>query len=215
MASQSTIQSSKEALENELAMRLLSTIEGDRSLSQRSLALRLGIAVGLANTYLKRCVRKGWVKVQQVPARRCAYYLTPTGFAEKTRLVGDYLASSLGFFRRARAQYAECLALCGRRGWRRVALVGDGDLAEIATLAARESPVELVAVIAPGCNKATVAGLPVVTALEGAREFDAVVLTDANAAQATYEALRQWLPEERILAPDLLRLTRDGTERGA
>ena len=117
MASQSTIQSSKEALENELAMRLLSTIEGDQSLSQRSLALRLGIAVGLANTYLKRCVRKGWIKVQQVPARRCAYYLTPTGFSEKTRLVGDYLTSSLGFFRRARAQYAECLTTCARRKW--------------------------------------------------------------------------------------------------
>jgi len=215
LASQSTIQSSKEALENELAMRLLSSIEDDQSLSQRSLALRLGIAVGLANAYLKRCVRKGWVKVQQVPARRCAYYLTPTGFSEKTRLVGEYLSSSLGFFRRARAQYVECLAACHRRGWRRVALVGDGDLAEIATLAARESLVELAAVIAPGCNMATVAGLPVMTALDRAVDFDAVVLTDIKSAQATYEALLQWLPDDRILAPDLLRLTRDGAGDGA
>ena len=106
----SAMQASKEALESELSMRLLSTIEGDKSVTQRSLALRLGIAVGLTNAYFKRCVRKGWVKARAVPAKRYAYYLTPTGFAEKSRLVGEYLTSSLGFFRKARAQCADCLA---------------------------------------------------------------------------------------------------------
>ena len=202
------MRASKEALESELSLRLLSTIEGDQSVTQRSLALRLGIAVGLANAYFKRCVRKGWVKAQQVPAQRYAYFLTPTGFTEKSRLVGEYLVSSLGFFRKARAQCADCLAYGHTREWRRLALVGDGDLAEIATLAARESPVDLVLVIAPGCNRATAAGLPVATALERARDFDAVLLTDIKSAQATYEALRRYLPDDRILAPELLRLTR-------
>ena len=96
-------------------------------MTQRSLALRLGIAVGLANAYIKRCVRKGWVKAQAVPAKRYAYYLTPKGFSEKSRLVGEYLTSSLGFFRKARAQCADCLAYGHTRGWRRLALVGDGD----------------------------------------------------------------------------------------
>ena len=97
--SPSTMQASKEALESELSLRLLSVIEREKNVSQRSIAVRLGIAVGLTNAYLKRCVRKGWVKVQQVPARRYAYYVTPQGFAEKSRLVGEYLASSFSFFR--------------------------------------------------------------------------------------------------------------------
>ena len=157
----SAMRASKEALESELSLRLLSTIEGDKSVTQRSLALRLGIAVGLANAYFKRCVRKGWVKAQAVPAKRYAYYLTPKGFSEKSRLVGEYLTSSLGFFRKARSQCADCLAYSHTRGWRRVALVGDGDLAEIATVAALESAVDLALVIAPGCNRVTAAGLPV------------------------------------------------------
>ena len=206
--SPSAMQASKEALESELSLRLLSTIEGNKSVTQRSLALRLGIAVGLTNAYFKRCVRKGWVKAQAVPARRYAYYLTPKGFAEKSRLVGEYLTSSLGFFRNARSQFADCLAYGYDRGWRRLAMVGDGDLAEIATLAALESPVDLVLVIAPGCNRATVAGRPVETNLERARDFDAVLLTDMTSTQATYEALRAILPDDRILAPDVLRLTR-------
>ena len=204
----SAMRASKEALESELSLRLLSTIEGDQSVTQRSLALRLGIAVGLANAYIKRCVRKGWVKAQAVPARRYAYFLTPTGFAEKSRLVGEYLTSSLGFFRLARAQCADCLAYSHRREWRRLALAGAGDLAEIATLAALESTVDLVLVIAPGCNDAAAAGLPVATSLDRARDFDAVLLTDIKNPQATYEALRQYLPDDRILAPELLRVTR-------
>ena len=204
----SAMQASKEALESELSLRLLSTIERDKSISQRLLALHLGIAVGLANTYIKRCVRKGWIKAQQVPAKRYAYFLTTTGFSEKSRLVGEYLTSSLRFFRTARAQCTACLAYSRTRRWRRLALVGDGDLAEIATLAALESTVDLVLVIAPDCTAKTAAGLPVDTSLARVRDFDAVLLTDIKSAQATYEAVRHYLPDERILAPDLLRLTR-------
>jgi DNA-binding MarR family transcriptional regulator len=210
----SAMQTAKEALESELSLRLLSTIEDDKSVTQRSLALRLGIAVGLTNAYFKRCVRKGWIKMQAVPAKRYAYYLTPKGFAEKSRLVGEYLTSSLGFFRRARSEMADCMAYSHRRGWRRLALVGAGDLAEIATLAAIELPIDLALVIAPRYNGATTAGLPVTTNLDRAQDFDAVLLTDITAPQETYEALRRYLPDDRILAPELLRVTRRTGEAG-
>ena len=62
--------------------------------------------------------------------------------------------------------------------------------------------------IAPGYNGATTAGLTVATALERAADFDAVLLTDIKSPQETYDALRRYLPDERILAPELLRLTR-------
>ena len=47
------------------------------------LAAELGMAVGLVNAYLNRCIQKGLVKATQAPARRYAYYLTPQGFARK------------------------------------------------------------------------------------------------------------------------------------
>ncbi len=204
----STMQASKEAVESELSLRLLSAIEDDRSLSQRSLASRLGIAVGLTNAYLKRCVRKGLIKVQEAPARRYVYYLTPRGFAEKSQLVAEYLGSSFGFFRKARAQCLEGLQHCEWQGWRRVALAGDGDLAEIATLAARETSVELVAVIAPGLNAPEVAGLPTAVNLAAAGDIDAVIVTDIRDAQAVYDALCAHLPEDRVITLPLLQVTR-------
>ena len=204
----SAVRASKHALESELTLRLLSEIEHDRPVSQRSLALSLSIAVGLANAYLKRCVRKGWVKVRQVPARRYAYYLTPRGFSEKSQLTAEYLAASFEFFRDARAQCLELLQHCEWREWQRIALAGEGDLTEIATLAARETSVELVAVIAPGCNAKVVAGLPVSADIDAAHDFDAVLVTDIRTSQATYELLRARLPAERVLTPALLHISR-------
>ena len=89
--------------ENErIVLGLLSSVETDGARSQRRMAAELGIALGLVNAYLKRCVKKGLVKVNDAPARRYAYYLTPQGFAEKSRLTVQYLSDSFSFFRKAK-----------------------------------------------------------------------------------------------------------------
>ena len=89
--------------ENEqIVLGLLRSVETDGARSQRLIAAELGIALGLVNAYLKRCVKKGLVKVSDAPARRYAYYLTPQGFAEKSRLTVQYLSDSFSFFRKAK-----------------------------------------------------------------------------------------------------------------
>jgi DNA-binding MarR family transcriptional regulator len=85
-----------------IVLNLLNSVD-DGAQSQRRIAEELGIALGLVNAYLKRCIKKGLIKVTQAPARRYAYYLTPKGFAEKSRLTVEYLAASFSFFRQARA----------------------------------------------------------------------------------------------------------------
>ncbi|MGB1548047.1 MAG: winged helix-turn-helix transcriptional regulator, partial [Alphaproteobacteria bacterium] len=103
-------------------LELLASVEANRHVSQRTLATRLGIAVGLANGYLRRCVRKGWVKMSKAPARRYAYYLTPKGFAEKSRLTAEYLTISFDFFRNARTECLRAFRAAEARDWRRVVL---------------------------------------------------------------------------------------------
>src|SRR5258708_1650936 len=120
---------SRDKAENEILLGVLDLVERDPSLTQRSVARELGIALGLANTYLKRCIHKGLIKVSQVPPRRYAYYLTPQGFTEKSRLTATYLAYSFSFFRQARAQFADIFASAVARNQRRLALIGEGDLA--------------------------------------------------------------------------------------
>ena len=56
-----------------ITLGLLTAVEDNSRLTQRVAADELGIALGLVNAYLKRCIRKGYVKVTQAPANRYAY----------------------------------------------------------------------------------------------------------------------------------------------
>ena len=51
-----------------ITLGLLESVERGGEQSQRRLALELGIALGLVNAYLKRCINKGLVKVRHAPA---------------------------------------------------------------------------------------------------------------------------------------------------
>src|ERR1700733_6588894 len=121
--------------ENErIVLDLLNSVEQDGAQSQRRIAAELGIALGLVNAYLKRCIKKGLVKVHDAPARRYAYYLTPQGFAEKSRLTVDYLSASFSFFRLAKGDCARAFEAAKTNGFSRLVLAGKSDLAEIAIL---------------------------------------------------------------------------------
>src|SRR5271155_4936744 len=118
---------------------LLNSVERDGGQSQRRLASELGIALGLVNAYLRRCIKKGLVKATQAPARRYIYYLTPIGLAEKSRLTVEYLSVSFSFFRQAKAECGALFGVAAERGFSRVALAGISDLAEIAMICALDT----------------------------------------------------------------------------
>lgn len=186
---------------------LLDAVEQNRAQSQRLLASELGIALGLVNAYLKRCIKKGLVKVRSAPARRYAYYLTPQGFAEKSRLTVDYLSYSLSFFRQAKTDCSDLFKAASARGVERVLLVGQTDLAEIASLCAMEHGVTIAGVVQNDAAKPEFIGLPVFEDFDGvSNAFDAVLITDVLTPQRTYEAAVARLGIDRVLVPDLLRI---------
>lgn len=193
--------------ESEITLGVLSAVESDSAVTQRSLAQDLGIALGLTNAYLKRCIKKGYIKIRNAPANRYAYYLTPQGFAEKSRLTAHYLSSSFGFFRNARGQCADIFARCATRGWRTVALAGASDLGEIAAWSARENGIHIAGFVNPGFQADVFIGLPVATALVELGAVDAVVVTDLANPQATYDALIGHIAAERLLWPKLLNIS--------
>lgn len=207
---------SQETGDPEIVLGLLTSIERNSAITQRKLAGDLGIALGLANSYLRRCVRKGLIKIGQVPLNRYAYFLTPQGFAEKSRLTAEYLTVSFNFFRRARSDCAELLQECAGRGWTRVALCGAGDLAEVAVLSAGESEIEVVCVIDAARAGGRCVSVPIVADLAAAQQqgaFDGVILTDTQAPQHRFDELiasgpASGLSAVCIVAPSLLGISR-------
>ncbi|MDW3205223.1 MAG: winged helix-turn-helix transcriptional regulator [Alphaproteobacteria bacterium] len=189
-----------------ITLGLLTAVEREESMTQRSLAGELGIALGLANAYLKRAARKGWVKVQQVPPNRYAYYVTPQGFAEKARLTGEYLSTSLTFFRRAKEQIGEALEAFAEADRRKVVLIGVSELAEIAALCQLQIDVELVGILDAKSHKDTFAGLPVAQRLEELPAAEAFLITDVRHSQERYDAMVARCGLDRVKAPKLLHI---------
>jgi DNA-binding MarR family transcriptional regulator len=195
----------EEADNSRIVLGLLESVERDGAQSQRKLASDLGIALGLVNAYLKRCVKKGLVKIGNAPPRRYAYYLTPHGFAEKSRLTVEYLSSSFSFFRRARGDCSAVLKAAHAKRWNRVVLIGVSDLAEIATICALEQGVTIVAVVDAKSAADLFVGAPVVPSLSAVPgEFDAAVVTDLQATRESVKYVVDQLDISRVLVPELL-----------
>lgn len=191
--------------DSRILLGLLSSVERDGGQSQRRLASELGVALGLVNAYLRRCVKKGLVKVTQAPARRYMYYLTPIGFAEKSRLTVEYLSVSFSFFRQAKAECSALFGVAAERGFSRVALAGISDLAEIAMICALNTGVKVTAVVDGRSTLSHFIGVPIApsfAAIDGA--CDAILITDLQrAAELTEEANALFGPE-RVLTPKLV-----------
>ena len=92
--------------------KLLEAVEEDSRVTQRSLASKLGIALGLTNIYLKRLVRKGYIKCVNVQSNRISYLITPRGIAEKVRLTYEFMDYSLHLYGEVRQHLREVLQEC-------------------------------------------------------------------------------------------------------
>jgi len=188
-------------------MDLFAALELGETVTQFALAKRLSVSVGLVNALLKRAARKGLAKATAVPPQRWAYYLTAKGFVEKSRLVADYLDRSLVFFREARASYVELFDRLRASGVSRIVLVGQGELAEIATLASQDADVEIIGLLDSQSNNECIHGLRVLRNLDKVNCSTALVIADARAPQAAYDEVRAQGGAFRIEAPAFLRIS--------
>lgn len=195
--------------EEALTLEILEAIDERSDVTQRHLARRAGVALGLANSYLKRCMRKGLVKMHQAPANRYLYYLTPKGFAEKSRLTAEYLSHSFTFYRRASQSCVEAFDRCRHKGWDRIVLCGASDLAEIAALRALEQGIELVGLYDPTCERDRFVNLEVHVSVETCGRVDAWVITTLDDPPAAYRRLATEVRAERIVVPGILGLRPD------
>lgn len=186
-------QDTREQTEQKVMVHLFTEIERNPSITQRGLAAELGIALGLMNQYLQRCVTKGWLRASQLSPKRISYFLTPEGFKEKSLMVTNYLSRSLTFFRDSRLQCEEVFAYCLKQNWLRVGLIGAGDLADIAKLVATGTSIHVEIVS---------------FSTEFKDGFDAVLITDIMNPQGSYDAIKDQIEDCRLLTLKLLHISR-------
>ena len=126
---------------------LLDEISKGTPQSQRDLSKKLNIALGLVNSYIKNLVSKGYITIRAIPSKRYVYYLTPTGFAEKTRLTYHHLQNFTNLYKEARRDFKELFSRLHKEGVRSVIFAGADESAEIAYLSLQEFDIEFEGIV--------------------------------------------------------------------
>ena len=102
------------------------------------------------------------------------------------------------------------LAAAAALGQQRVALVGEGDLADIATLVAREHAIKIVGVVSWTGEAGAVAA-----AIAALGPVDAAFITTVVQAQDAFDAVRAAVGADHVYAPGLLRLRKAAPVNGS
>ena len=129
--------------ENERELRLLEALERDPEVTQAGLAVQLGVTVGSVNWYLKRLIRKGYVKATHLQRRKMKYFVTPEGLALKAHLTLQYMKASLRVYRELRTAAREALRQVREGGFAAVCVPGQDEAAEILRLSALEAGIRI------------------------------------------------------------------------
>ncbi|MFQ5354120.1 MAG: winged helix-turn-helix transcriptional regulator [Thermodesulfobacteriota bacterium] len=178
---------------------LLDEISRDHHITQRDLSQRLGLALGLVNSYLKNLVSRGYITVSTIPKQRYSYYLTPRGFAEKSRLTYRHLQNFTNLYKVARKDFQGLFEALEHSKRRKIVFCGVDETAEIAYLSLMERDLALIGVLDEE-KEGNFFSLPIrrVEDLQDL-EYDAVVITSFRGGSAIKELLlKSGVEEGRI-----------------
>jgi len=71
--------------------KLISEISENENITQRELSKRLNLSLGSVNILIKKMIKEGLIKMNQVSKRQVLYMITPAGIMEKTKKTSRYI----------------------------------------------------------------------------------------------------------------------------
>jgi DNA-binding MarR family transcriptional regulator len=181
-------------------LKIFEEIEHDHPPTQRDLAKKMNISLGLVNSFIKRLAQKGYFKINNISKNRFRYILTPKGAAEKTRLTYKYIQSSLKFYRDARIELRKLFGDFMAQKVKRIVFYGAGELAEIAYISLQETSIKLVAVVDDKKIGEIVLGIVIKDPAQiGSISFDKIFIASMEAKEEIIEKiLKNKIPRDKV-----------------
>ena len=183
------------------SLQLLEEIENNYGPSQRDLARKLNISLGLVNSFIKRLATKGYVKITTIPRNRVKYILTPKGFAEKSRLTYEFIQYSFHFYKKAVMDLHDLVDEFRERDVKKVVFFGANDLAEIASISLRGTDIEVIGVADDERAGEEFLGFRVKSVRELKKaHFERVIITRVDSKElGLKKLLENEIPREKIV----------------
>jgi DNA-binding MarR family transcriptional regulator len=126
---------------------LLEELERDPEISQRMLAHKIGVALGVINSSLRTMGAKGWIRTAGFDHRRQRHLLTPEGAAEKTRLSAHLASWRLQHYGALKEMITGTLCDMENKGVERVVFYGVSAEMEVTYIALQQRNLKLVGIV--------------------------------------------------------------------
>lgn len=115
--------------------RLLLAVESGEASSQRKLAGKLNVSLGMINLCLRRLIKQGYVKTHGLNKRKVKYLLTPKGFTEKMKKTYHYTQKTISELSRIKLNIQNEVKSRYLAGERNFTVAGTGELSDLAEIA--------------------------------------------------------------------------------
>jgi DNA-binding MarR family transcriptional regulator len=158
-------------LQNNKYFDTLNELKQNPSTSQRSLASKLNISLGLTNAILKNLISRGWIKAKKDTGRKILYIITPQGMANVSRLLYTRFRETVHYYNYTKDLITDYLLKLYQQGEEKVNIYGTGQLAEITYYAGLGTSLKLNAIISDDANKKTFLGHQVQTLSDFIRKY--------------------------------------------
>ena len=187
-------------LQGQRDLLLLNELDRDGGATQRTLAIKLGVALGLTNLYLKRLARKGYIKITTIPRNRIQVSTDASGIHRKVTLDLSVHAVLPLVLPRYADKVREMMSTFDASSGQRVVIYGTTELAELAYLSLREMNIECVGFIDGNSRESFSPARFLRRTRSTGWQFDRVLIADLEHAAACEEQLVQsGVPREKVM----------------
>jgi predicted transcriptional regulator len=140
-------------------------LKEDPSLSQRSLAHKLNISLGLTNSILQNLIHRGLIKAKKMTGRKILYLITPKGMVQATNFIYDRIRETQHYYQYTKDLLTTHFTNLYDKGARKAVIYSTGQLAEITYLSLLDSPLKLHSILTddPASSKKKFLGHEILT----------------------------------------------------
>ena len=183
------------------SLQFLEEIDNNHSPTQRDLAKKFNMSLGLVNSFIKRLARKGYLKITTIPRNRLRYILTPQGFAAKSRLTYNFIQYSLHFYKEALRNLEHLMNELERGGVKKVVFYGANDLAEITFTSLKAFDIKLTGVVDDLKKGEKYLGYTIKSIGELSKlDFERIIITTIDSKETIFnELLEKGIPRKKII----------------
>jgi FlaA1/EpsC-like NDP-sugar epimerase len=155
---------------------ILDLIEKNKNITQREMALSIGLSVSMVNSHLDNYEKEGLIKRKKHSTKTVEYFVTKKGMERRKLLNIWYLKSSHEVYLSAKDNIIKFLNQIIDKGFKKILLYGAGEVAEIMLQVMNDDnniPLEVLAVVDDDLKRQNdvIVNIPIVNK-ENINQFD-------------------------------------------